>query len=52
MHTRLFFSICFFVDSNQQDFSQIVTITVGEEWIKMNVPKEILAASIAERMLK
>jgi len=41
----------FAVYNNPRNLTQIVTISVGEEWIKMNVPKEILAASIAERML-
>ena len=37
--------------SKQQDFTNIILITVGEDWIKKNIPKEVLAASIAERML-
>jgi len=41
----------FSIYTNQQNLTQIVAISVGEEWIKMNVPKEILVASIAERML-
>lgn len=39
------------VYNSQQDFTHRVTIGVGKTWIKTHVPKDILAAAIAERML-